>query len=200
MVGESVGEPGAWSVMLLPNHGGDPAHFEIGFVPSATAAEHPVILDDLTGFGVADRTVAHVLHLWRQTSGACFLEMITRRGRFAAHLDGGGSIGVPGWHTIASGVIGYGPDDEANAALQGAMLRGKALHRLGDLLRPLLDRPANNGIKLLYRQAGPTVTADVSVNGVADEAASRALAELDWPVVDADTSVRCFAVATGPER
>ena len=69
-------------------------------------------------------------------------------GRYATHVDDVDPAGIPGWHMISSGVLGYGPDDASNEVLQAAVLDSQILRALAAELTPALDRPELNGIKV----------------------------------------------------
>jgi Family of unknown function (DUF6348) len=197
--GLMVGLP-AWSVMMLPNHTSSQGHFDIGFNPDLEAGQRGVVTDCLSGLGPLREAVGQVLRIWLETSGACFLEMLTGDGRFADHLDGAEPDGLPGWLAITSPITGYsyGGDQASALALRDAMGRNAVLNRLAGRLRPLLTKPVNNGIKFFYFKKPDAAIAEVRVNGVADPAASQALAELDWPDVSEPAIVRYYAVATQP--
>jgi hypothetical protein len=139
-----------------------------------------------------------MVHIWRETSGACLAEMSTRRGEYASHLDGSDPAGLPGWHSVVSGTLAYGPDSTSNNALQAALLDHEVLHAIAPQLVPALDRPAHNGIKVFYHRTPTSATAEIRVNGLPHQAASQALAALPWPTVTAPTFARFYAVAVRP--
>jgi hypothetical protein len=184
-----------WRLMTLPNHTDNPRHFDIGFILSP----RPAILEDcISGIGSPHEAAAMMARIWRDTSGACLAEMLTRRGEYASHVDGTDSAGLPGWHSVASGVLAYGPDPTSNDTLQAALLDHEVLRAIAPQLVPALDRPAHNGIKVFYRRTPTSAIAEVRVNGVPHEAASQALAALPWPEVTAPTTARFYAVAVRP--
>jgi hypothetical protein len=197
--GVMIGQP-AWGIMMLPVDSEDPAHFDIGFTPSLES-DLPALPDHISGLGSGREAADMAADIWLETSGACFLEMLTRRCEYADHLDGDSPAGIPGWHTIASGILAYGKgdDDTDRIALQHAMAGNRVLNRLSGVLIPLMTRPANNSIKILYLGGPDSVVAEVRVNGIPDETASYALASLAWPDVKAPTVARSYAVATFPE-
>lgn len=189
-----------WSVMVLPaTHSNNPNHYDLGFVLNLEAKDR-VIVDCVQGFGTPAQAIDNVLHIWRETSGACFLELLTMRGEYATHFDGDDSSGITGWHTVASGVIAYGSDDATNNRMQSAMLDNKVMRALSGSIVPSLDPGSANGIKFFYiRAANQSVTAEVRINGQVDEEATEALIALDWPDVNHGSAVRCYAVALHPE-
>jgi hypothetical protein len=197
--GLMIGKP-AWSIMMLPLDPEDPAHFDIGFAP-ALGSGLPAFSDHISGPGSGRDAAERAADIWLETSGACFLEMLTRRGQYADHLDGSNPAGIPGWHTVASGILAYGKgdDDTDRVALQHAMADNRVPNQLSGVLIPLLTQPANNTIKILYLRGPDSMVAEVSVNGVPDERASHALASLAWPDLTVPTVARCYAVATFPE-
>lgn len=184
-----------WGLMALPNHTDDPGHFDIGFVVPPQPA---VIPDCISGLGSPHQAAAMAARIWRDTSGACLAEMLTRRGGYASHVDGSDSVGLPGWHSVVSPVLAYGPDPTSSDTLQAALVERDVLRDVAPHLLPALDRPAHNGIKVFYHRTPTSATAEIRVNGVPDEASSRALAALPWPEVTAPTTARFYAVAVRP--
>lgn len=195
--GMLIGAPG-WAVMALPNHTDDPSHFDIGFAASLESTQPSILSDCITGLGPPHEAAAMMAHIWSQTSGACFAEMLTRRGEYASHLDDSDSAGLPGWHSIVSGVLAYGPDSSSSGTLQAALLDHEVLRTLGVLLTPALDRSTHNAIKVFYQRAPISAVAEIRINGVPHPEASRALAELLWPEVAAPAIARFYAVAVNP--
>lgn len=184
-----------WGLMVLPNHTDDPRHFDIGFILSPQPA---ILADCISGIGSAHEAAAMMVRIWRETSGACLAEMLTRRGEYASHVDGSDSVGLPGWHCVVSSVLAYGPDPASNDTLQAALVDRDVLRAIAPQLVPVLDRPAHNGIKVFYHRTPTSATAEVRVNGVPHQAASQALAALPWPEVSAPTTARFYAVAVRP--
>jgi Family of unknown function (DUF6348) len=184
-----------WGLMALPNHTDDPRHFDIGF---AVAPQPGVIADCINGIGSAHEAAAMMVRIWRETSGACLAEMLTRRSEYASHLDGSDPAGLPGWHSVVSGVIAYGSDPASNDALQAALLDHAVLRAIAPQLLPALDRPAHNGIKVYYFRSPTSAIAEIRVNGERHEPASQALAALPWPKVNAPAIARFYAVAVHP--
>ena len=146
--------------------------------------------------GDAARAALAAVHIWRETSGVCFLELLTNQGRYASHFSGAYEGGIAGWHTVASGIIAYGSHDESNHRLQLAMLDNMVMERLSASIGPLLDRDRPNGIKFLLSVGTEgSLTAEVRVNDNADPGASQQLAEMPWPRLERVAIARCFAVA-----
>ncbi len=191
-----VGLP-AWSLMMLPNHTDSPGHFDIGFNTALDSGRSGVAIDCISGVGPMRDAVEQALRIWIETSGACFLELLTMKGKFATHLHGSGPDGIPGWHAVASRVTGYshGTDESGSDALRDAMVRNAVLNRLADRVLPLLTRPASNGIKIFYFRKPDAAIAEIRVNGVADAAALTSGQSRSASACDA-AIVRCYAVAT----
>lgn len=184
-------EPHAgWSVAVLPNHTDSPLHFDLAL---SAGAGQPPLVDCVSGLGEGKRGFETLLHIWAETSGACFLEMLTGQG-FAEHLP----ETLPGWHTISSGVIGYGPDDQSNEVMQAAMLDSDLLRVIGGDLVAGFDRPAVNGLKVYLCRTPDTLIAEVRINGQVAGRATDALARLPWPAVRETAVVRFYAVAVHP--
>ncbi len=140
------------------------------------------------------------LRIWGETSGACFLEMATGgQGEFADHLRDGDSAALPGWHTISSGVLSYGRDPDGNQVLQRALLDHEVLRTLAAQIRPALDRPQLNGIKVFVCRTPDSITTEVRINGEPAEEASAAMAALSWPALTETAMARFYAVAVHPD-
>jgi hypothetical protein len=194
-----IGRHRPWAVMSLPNHTDHPGHFDIGFSTTLGAPGPGVIIDCISGFGTGPAAFDTVLHIWSETSGACFLEMATGgTGRYATHLRDLDPAAIPGWHTISSGVLGYGPDEASNEVLQAAMLDSQILSALAPKLTPVMDRPELNGIKVFLCRSPDSTTAEIRVNGEPAVLASEAMAAHPWPAVAAPTMARFYAVAVHP--
>jgi Family of unknown function (DUF6348) len=187
--------PQGWGLAALPNHTDDPWHFDVGFILWPQPA---VVPDCINGIGPPREAAAWMARIWRETSGACLAEMLTRRGEYASHVDGSDSAGLPGWHLVVSKVFAYGPDPASNHALQAVLVERDVLREIAPQLVPALDRPAHNGIKVFCQRSPTSASAEVRVNGERHEAASRALAALPWPEVTAPAVARFYAVAVRP--
>jgi hypothetical protein len=184
--GEMAGRT-PWSIMALPNHTGRPSHFDIGFAPAVNAPDGKVIADCISGIGPLREAVDQMLHIWAETSGACFLEMVAPGGERAFRT----AEAIPGWHAIVSGILGYGTDPASSETLRDALAARPVLRETA----PTLPWDRNNGIKVYLHKTPTSTTGEVRVNGVPDVAASHALAALPWPEVAAPTTARFYAVA-----
>jgi uncharacterized protein DUF6348 len=197
--GMLIGRRRPWAVMALPNHTDHVGHFDFGFSTALGEPDGGVIIDCISGLGTGPTAFDTVLHIWSETSGACFLEMATGgTGRYASHLDDLDPAGIPGWHTISSGVLSYGPDETSNEVLQAAVLDSQILRTLAAELTPALDRPELNGVKVYLCQTPDSTTAEIRVNGVPAVLASEAMAAHPWPEMAAPTMARFYAVAVHP--
>jgi hypothetical protein len=194
-----LGRHRPWAVMMMPNHTDDPGHFDLGFSVDVREPGRHVVVDCVSSVGTDPAAVDTAVHIWGETSGACFLEMAGGgAGQFATHLGEGDSAAVPGWHTISSGVISYGLDDASSHALQAAMLDGELLRTLAAELTPALSQPRLNGIKMFLCRTPETTIAEIRINGEPAAPASEAMARLPWPDVADTTIARFYAVATYP--
>ena len=197
--GTLIGHEGQWVVMSLPHHTDQVGHFDLGFSTTPGTGEQDMIIDCISGFGTRPAAFDTVLHIWSETSGACFLELATGgTGRYATHLRDLDPAAIPGWHTISSGVLSYGPDEASNELLQAALLDSRILRTVADELIPVLDRPHLNGVKVFLCRTPDSTTAEVRVNGGPAVAASEAMAAYPWPDVAAPAMARFYAVAVHP--
>src|SRR5258707_5236383 len=90
-----------WGLMALPNHTDDPRHFDIGFI---LAPQPAIVPDCINGIGSPPEAAAMMVRIWRETSGACLAEMLTRRGGDAPHAPRSRPVGPPGGHSVGSRV------------------------------------------------------------------------------------------------
>jgi hypothetical protein len=181
-VDHGVLEGRGWSWLALPNHTGRPSHFDIGFTLGSV-----VIADCVSGTGPLKDAVSQVLRVWSATSAACFLELVS-----PGFLPDPHRSAIPGWVSVVSPVVGYGPD---SAALQEAMSSRPVLRELA----PELPGNRPNGIKVYLHTTPAETVSEVRVNGVVDVAASQALASLSWPKAERPATARFYAVAVHPE-
>lgn len=183
--------------MALPNHSGHPNHYDIGFVPELSSArDMQVVADCVQGLGTPAEAAQMAVDIWRETAGACLLELLTRHGHYADHRTGDDPDGIRGWHTVASGVIAYGQDESASRQLRTAMIDNRVMPSLTSVLVPRFQPHHINGVKfLLSRGADQSLTTEVRINGFPDDRATRALAALPWPTLSAGAVARFYAVA-----
>ncbi|WP_203826957.1 DUF6348 family protein [Actinoplanes palleronii] len=194
--GMLLGRHVPWAVMALPNHTPHDNHFDLAFSTRLDRAGEGLIEDCVSGFGEPREALGVALDIWKQTSGACFLEMAAGgSGEFAGHFDEDDPAGLPGWHTLISEVVAYGPDEPSATAVQDAMLGHLLLRTIAPQLLPALDREQNNGVKVFLCVTPDSLTAEVRVNGEVVEAATAAMAALPWPTVTDAAFARFYAVA-----
>ncbi|BCJ46533.1 hypothetical protein GCM10010168_61720 [Actinoplanes ianthinogenes] len=197
--GVLLGRHEPWAVMALPNHTSSESHYDIAFSTRLDRRDEGLIVDCVSGIGEPREALGFALGIWRQTSGACFMEMASGgRGEFATRLDADDPAGLAGWHTISSPVLAYGRDEASGSAVQEAMLEHHLLGALSPYLAGALDRPVNNGIKVFLCLTPDSLTAEVRVNGEVAEEATAAMAALPWPEVTDVVFCRFFAVAVHP--
>lgn len=148
--------------------------------------------DCTTGFGSDLATCAkNAAHLWASTTGSCVLELkFSRTGEFAAHFDPKDPTGLLGWHAVCSDLVGYGAGSKATELQKWWVDTQKVLPALSPALSDLSHAP--HGIKIFF---GGEDTAEVRVDGNYHEAASKALAALDWPRNSEFSFLRAYVIA-----
>src|SRR4029453_15083186 len=99
-----------------------------------------------------------------------------------AHAGAHAPAGFPGWHMISAGWMGFGYGEPGTLA-QWATDELLAT-RLAPVIERALPRPELNGVKLVFGGPAGDEVAEVRINGIVDDAASRALAEAPWPRLD----------------
>lgn len=190
--GNSMISPQGWAVAVAPPFHGGGRHYDLVALPDVNVQpDVPMFQDCVVAMSGNHRVAADN---WVQTSGACLLEMLDRRERFAGHDGPDDERGVPGWYTISSGATAFGLDQAENHRMQVALLNANVLHRIADTFTADLESPFFNGVKVFYGGMPESMECEVRVNGERHDAASAAMAALDLPVPTAFTTVRYFAL------
>jgi Family of unknown function (DUF6348) len=190
--GNSLISPNGWAIAVTPPQHGGGRHYDLVALPDVSIQpDVPVFMDCVVSMGADHRPAADS---WVQTAGACLLELLDRRGRFADHVDPEDERGVADWHMIASGAVGYGLDAAENRRLQMALIDANVLHRIAHTFAADLESPFFNGVKVFYGGLPGSMQAEIRVNGECHEAASAAMAELGLPEPTAFTMVRYYAL------
>ncbi|WP_441248205.1 DUF6348 family protein [Kitasatospora sp. McL0602] len=199
--GNSLRSPQGWAVAVGPAGHGDDRHYDlIAFPDVSIQPEVPCFVDCVVVIGNPRGAAG----LWARSAGACMLELLDGRERFAERWGPEEEHGVPGWRSITSGVLAYGLSDQENFRFQEALLEADVLHEIADTFTADLESPWFNGVRVFYGGAPGSVEAEVQVNGERHEAASAALAALGLPEPTVFTVARSFTlvlpVGSGQER
>jgi len=190
--GSSLISPRGWAIAVAPpRHGGGHHYDLVAFPDVSLQPDVPCFLDCVVAMAEDPRRAADS---WVQTAGACLLELLDRRERFADHAGPDDRRGVPGWHSITSGAVGLGLDVAENRRLQTALLDMNVLHRIAGTFTPDLESPFFNGVKVFYGGLPGAMQAEVRVNGERHDAASAAMTALNLPEPTAFTTVRYYAL------
>lgn len=203
--------PGSVGVILRDNHTDHDSHLDLDLVLNVDRPAETTLSDCVTGYG------PDLLSRWRQgvdqwagLTVATAVELINPANKWADHMHGDDPRGVPGWHTIQPGFVGFGVG-EANRLAQWAV-DAPLLPMLAEVLDAAADREFLNGVKILFGGRAGEEIAEVRINGSADERASSALLALPWPrpeqLVFAKTYVllvhretgACGDAASSPEK
>ncbi|MFE4359946.1 MULTISPECIES: DUF6348 family protein [Streptomycetaceae] len=195
--GNSLLSPRGWAVAVGPAGHGDDRHYDLIAIPDVNVQHDPPCFGDCAVVVTTPRDAAG---LWARSAGACMLELIDGRGRFADHLDPAQEHGVPGWRSITSGVLAYGLSAEENRDLQEALLEANVLHEIADTFTADLESPWFNGVRVFYGGAPGAVESEIRINGERHEAASAALAALNLPEPTVFTVARSFSLMLPAER
>ncbi|MGW3345532.1 DUF6348 family protein [Nonomuraea rubra] len=173
--------PGTLAVRLGADHTGSPAHLDLDFVLNVGRPEGTTVSDCVTGYGATvEESVDRAIRMWLGTTGGALLELLVQDGSHAAHFAPDDPDGLPGWHAIHGGIVGWGTGDEHDAVQRWAV-QHVLLPHLAPALKGTLERGHLVGVKAFFGGGDGTETAEIRVNGARHEAGSRALAELDWP-------------------
>lgn len=193
--GNSLLSPRGWAVAVEPPHHGGGRHYDLLAWPDVRPQpEVPCFGDCVVAFAGAPRAADS----WAQTAGACLLELIDRRERFADHLGAEDPRGIPGWHMIESGVVGVGMDPAENRRLQRALTEANVLHRVAGTFTADLEPRFFTGVKVFYGGLPGSMEAEIRIDGERHEAASAAMATLDLPEPSVFTAVRSYALLLPP--
>ncbi|WP_306192973.1 DUF6348 family protein [Streptomyces sp. MK5] len=190
--GNSLLSPHGWAVAVAPPRHGGGRHYDLVALPDVSIQpDVPCFTDCVVAISADPREAADA---WVQTAGACLLELLDQRERFADQAGPEHERGVPGWRSIISGAVAFGLDTSENRRMQGALLEANVLHRVSDTFIADLESPFFNGVKVFYGGRPGAMETEVRVNGERHEAASAAMAALNLPEPTAFTAVRYYAV------
>lgn len=190
--GSSLISSRGWAVAVAPPmHGGD-HHYDLAALPDVSIQpDVPCFLDCVVAVAGNPQ---HAANAWAQTAGACLLELLDRRERFADHAGPDHERGVSGWHMIASGAVGVGVDVTESRRLQHALVNANVLHRIADTFTSDLERSSFHGVKVFYGGQPGSMQAEIRVSGQRHEAASAAMGALNLPDPTVFTAVRYYAL------
>ncbi len=185
--------PGTLAVQLGADHTGLARHLDIDFVLSDQRPGDTTVPDCVTGYGASvEDAVGQAADTWVSTTAAALHELLDQKGQYADHQPAGAPDGFPGWHSIHSGIAGWGQSGGDTSAVANWI----AAHPLAPHLAPVLagDYPRDHlvGLKILLGGDRESVTAEVRVNGVRHEAASDAVGRLPFPRGEHLAFARCF--------
>jgi hypothetical protein len=190
--GNSLHSPQGWAVGVARLHPGSDLHYDLLAVPDwRIQPEVPMFADCAVAMNGDPRSAADS---WVQTAGMCLLELLDRRGRFAAHFGPDDEYGVPGFHMIASGATAFGVELAENQRLQKSLLDANVLHRVAWTFTGDLESPWFNGVKVFYGGQPGDMQAEVRVNGDCHDGASSAMSALGIPEPSAFAASRFYAL------
>jgi len=195
--GNSLSSPRGWAVGVLPPYHDSGNHYDIVALPDTSVQnESPMFMDCAVALPGRAPDAART---WTQTAGACLLELLDPRGRFADHWNPDDERGVPGCHLIESGMTGFGLDPAESRRLQAAIAELAVPHRLANHFADALESPFFNGVKVFYGGAPGSMQAEIRVNGERHEGASAAFSALGLPEPSVFTMVRGYSLLI-PEK
>ena len=199
---DGIAGPGGAVVRLAQRHESpSEGHVDVQFVLDDSSPRRAGLWDCVVGFGPtpADRA-RFAAHLWSQTTAGALLELkYSLRGEFAGHYRGDDPGGFSGWHIICGSIMGFGEGDSPSK-LQQWWLDNSVLPSIARALDDSLsEQGCPHGLKIFLGGDG---VAEVRLNGEQHDAASAALANLDWPRLDPPGFVRSYVLVlhrdTGP--
>ncbi|RAJ35820.1 hypothetical protein K353_05023 [Kitasatospora sp. SolWspMP-SS2h] len=200
--GEEVRGPGELAVRLGAAPDDDPDRLELVFLADRDRPE-TAVRDRVPRIDGGDQDpVRRGVEAWASTTGAALIELVAHNGRFAGHLDPSDPDGLPGWHAIHGGVVGWGTGRHFHD-VQDWLVRNPVLPALAPALGGDLGRDQLVGVQVHFGGSGGNggsaggagQSAEVWVHGEPHAAASAALAGLDWPrVTEGDAYARTFVL------
>ncbi|OIK06317.1 hypothetical protein BIV23_07945 [Streptomyces monashensis] len=177
--------------MAPPQHGGG-RHYDLVALPDVNIQpDVPCFMDCVVAMSADPREAADA---WVQTAGACLLELLDQRRRFADQVHPAHERGVPGWHSISSGAVAFGVDITENRRMQHALLDANVPHRIADTFTADLESPFFNGVTVFYGGRPGAMETEIRVNGERHDAASAAMAALNLPEPTTFTAVRYYTL------
>jgi len=189
--GDLVMGPGTLAVKVEDQHKLGPNHFDLGFILNRDRTDVPVLWDCAAGAGQTEANmIAMAVGMWASTTASAILEMQLQDGSLASHLGYDDPKGCKGWHVIHSPVKAVGVG-KAPGNLQSWVMDTPLLPTLGPMVAAAFERPMLNGVKLLFGY-GEGDIAEVRVNGIRHEPASRRLQFMQWPRANQPAFVRCY--------
>ncbi|MGW4807295.1 DUF6348 family protein [Kitasatospora sp. NPDC004272] len=199
VAGEEVRGPGELAVRLGAPPDGDPHRVDLVFLvdrdrPETAVPDRVTVLDGGGADGGDQDPVRRGVEVWASTAGAALIELVAHNGRFAGHLDPSDPDGLPGWHAVHGGVVGWGTGKRFHD-VQDWLVRNPVLPALAPALGGDLGRDQLIGVQVSFGAGGGGQSAEVLVHGEPHAAASAALAALDWPrVAEGDSYARTFVL------
>ncbi|MEU5382352.1 DUF6348 family protein [Kitasatospora cineracea] len=193
--GAEVRGPGALAVRPDFSPDGDPDRWDLVFLADRDRPE-TAVPDRVPWIDGGDQDpVRRGVEVWASTTGAALIELVAHNGRFAGHLDPSDPDGLPGWHAVHGGVVGWGTGRHFHD-VQDWLVRNPVLPALAPALGGDLGRDQLVGVQVHFGSGGAgRRVAEVRVHGEPHAAASAALAALDWPqVAEGDAYVRTFVL------
>jgi len=188
---------GSVGVRVLPPHADDYRHYDFEILLNVDRPDAPTIVDCSLGLAADPVEAAReAVRAWIDTCLVTVLEMIQQRGQLASHFRAAEPGGFPGWHAIVGGVTGWSAGSRGK---QEWFAEARPWSVLAPVIKPALDRPYLNGVRMLVGQGGDFTECEVRVNGRRHAASSAALAALDWPRTDHFGLARTFVLLVGPD-
>ncbi|MFD0592449.1 DUF6348 family protein [Catellatospora coxensis] len=167
-------------MLLRDNHTSHDNHLDLDLMLNVDRPAETTLSDCTTGMGPdLPAQWRQAVDSWAQLTVATAIEMMQPAGKWADHIHGDAATGVPGWHVIHPGFLGFGRGDVSQLA-QWAF-EAPLAPLLAEVLDAAVDRVFLNGVKIIFGGTEGQEIAEVRINGQAHERASAALRALPWP-------------------
>ncbi len=198
--GDLLRGPGTLAIALQDNHTDSDAHLDLAFVLNVDNPARTTIFDCSTGYGASTPEAwRQAIGTWADLTAATIVELLQPANRYADHQHGNDPQGLPGWHLISAGWIGFGVGEQPGALAQWAADEC-LVTQLAPVIAQGLDREDLNGVKIVFGGTAGNEITEVRINGRRDEAASAALMALPWPRPDQTVFARSFLLLPHPEN
>jgi hypothetical protein len=199
--GDRARTDGPISVLTRPDCDGKVVslkHVELGVAVAAEDGTETVLWDCAVGMSEdEDDAVDRAVAVWAARTMPVFLELFARDGSYAAHYPVDDPEGIPGYHVIFGGIVGWGLGD--TGVLRRWVIDNPLLPKLPAVL-DLFDPDGLNGVHLFLGGPPGADTTEVRVNGHLAPEATAQLRALHWPRMSDPAFVSAYVLAVRPEK
>jgi Family of unknown function (DUF6348) len=199
--GERAVCDGPIAVLTRPDCDGkvvSPKHVELGVSVTTDDGTETLLWDCAVGMAEdEDDAIDRAVAVWAARTMPVFWELFARDGSYAAHYPIDDPEGIPGYHVIFGGIVGWGLGD--TGVLRRWVIDNPLLPKLPAVL-DLFDPDGLNGVHLFLGGPPGADTAEVRVNGHLAPEATAELRALNWPRMTDPAFVSAYVLAGRPQK